>query len=496
MEGRPPRWRAQAVVALAALSIAVAVTGDEPAPAQSSPSPGCVGDTEADDVAQRPGPLLRYGITPGVQAGQVGGVPAEAVPDQPPRTLAALDRLRPERAPFVLRLNRFFFEDGEAGIRRFERLTERYTSRGYAVEYQLRYHPSEEQEGDIGAWVRFVRKVVRTFGPNPKVKAIQVTNEVNLTISEDSSDGAFEGARAALVRGVIAAKETAVERGYDQLEIGFNWFYRTDPANEQSFWEYLRDRGGERFVEAVDWIGLDAYPGTFFPPAEAPGDERDGMVNAMSALRCYAAIPGIPERVPMHVEENGWPTGPGRTPEMQARVAETLVRAVHDFRGTYNVSDYRWFNLRDADSSDPRFTQQYGLIRSDYAKKPAFRVYCDLVGRLATDRGETCAASSSASPGDGGDDGGGPGGGPSGEPGPGEHDGGEEGGGDAPATGRGADGATADTATRVAAPGAAAGSAGEGSLPLTGLLVGALALAGAVLAAAGAVLRRRASPPT
>ncbi|MGI8585144.1 MAG: hypothetical protein ACR2KY_01930, partial [Thermoleophilaceae bacterium] len=118
-------------MALAALSVATAVAGDEPAPAQSSG--GCVGDTEADAVPQRPDPLLRYGITPGVQAGQIGGVPAKAVPDQPPQTLVAFGRLRPERAPFVLRLNRFFFEDGEAGIRRFERLTERYTSRGYPV---------------------------------------------------------------------------------------------------------------------------------------------------------------------------------------------------------------------------------------------------------------------------------------------------------------------------------------------------------------------------
>ena len=495
MGRRPGRWRARAVVALVALSVAAAATSDEPAPAQSSP--GCIGDTEADGVPRRPGPLLRYGITPGVQAGQIGGVPAKAVPDQPPQTLAALDRLRPERAPFVLRLNRFFFEDGEAGIRRFERLTERYTSRGYPVEYQLRYHPSEEQEGDIGEWVRFVRRVVRTFGPNPKVKAIQVTNEVNLTISEDSSDGAFEGARAALVRGVIAAKETAARRGYDQLEIGFNWFYRTDPANEQSFWEYLRDRGGERFVDAVDWIGLDAYPGTFFPPVEAPGDERDGMVNAMSALRCYAAIPGIPERVPMHVEENGWPTGPGRTPSMQARVAETLVRAVHDFRGTYNVSDYRWFNLRDADSSDPRFTQQYGLIRSDYEKKPAFRVYCDLVGQLSTDRGEACAASS-ASGGDGDDGGGGAGDGPSGDPQPSGEDGAQDERAGAPAEEPSADdeSAAAAAVTRDVALGATAGSAGEGSLPLTGLAVGALALAGAGLVTAGAALRRRASPPT
>ena len=61
----------------------------------------------------------------------------------------------------MLRLNRFFWSDGEAGIRRFLALARRYTRRGYRVELQLRYHPRPEQEGDIGAWVAFVREVVR-----------------------------------------------------------------------------------------------------------------------------------------------------------------------------------------------------------------------------------------------------------------------------------------------------------------------------------------------
>ena len=53
----------------------------------------------------------------------------------------------------------------------------------------------------------------------------------------------------------------------------------------------------------------------------------------------------------MKVEENGWPTLlPARGYEEQASRLRRMVRAVHDFRGTYNVSDYRWFNLRDGDT--------------------------------------------------------------------------------------------------------------------------------------------------
>jgi hypothetical protein len=51
--------------------------------------------------------------------------------------------------------------------------------------------------------------VVRRFGPNPLVAGLQVTNEGNITFSADSSDGGYEGAREALVQGVIAAKDEA-----------------------------------------------------------------------------------------------------------------------------------------------------------------------------------------------------------------------------------------------------------------------------------------------
>ena len=365
-------------VAVTALLLALA------APAAAQEDPGCVGQTEAEGVPQKPGAALRVGITPGVQTGQLGSGPAPPrTPEDPVRHLAALDKLRPDGAPFVLRLHRFFWSDGEEGVRRFLALADRYTREGFLVELQLRYHPNAEQEGDIDAWTAHVRDVVRRFGANPRVVAIQVTNEVNLTFSPDSSDGSYEGARDALVKGVIAAQDEKRKRGFSQLEIGFNWAYRTDPASEQSFWNGVRDRGGKAFVDAVDWVGLDAYPGTFFPPAEAPGEERDGMVNAMSSFRCYLKTPGIPDSVPIHIEENGWPTSPSRPEEQQAVVAETLFRAVDDFRGTYNVSDYRWFNLRDGDSTSPNYQVRYGLLRDDYSEKPAFAVVRRLFGERA-----------------------------------------------------------------------------------------------------------------
>src|SRR4051812_47857516 len=365
--------------------LTIVLAGLVAAPAADAQSGGCIGETSAQDVPQKPGPALRFGITPGVQTGQLGtGPQPPRTPEDPARQLAALHDLVPPGRPFVLRLHRFFWSEGEPAVQRFLELADRYTRAGYLVELQLRYHPTPAQEGDIPAWTAYVRDVVRRFGSNRRVVAIQVTNEVNLPDSPDSSDGNYEGGRDALIQGVIAAKDEARRRGYGQLAIGFNWAYRYTPQGDQSFWDYLRDHGGPGFLAALDWIGLDAYPGTFIPPVDTEGGERDALVNAMSTLRCYSRGARIPDTVPIHVEENGWPTSPpSRSYERQVSALETQVRAFHDFRGTYNVSDYRWFDLRDSDSTSPNFQQQYGLMTDVYEEKPAFARYRSLIAELS-----------------------------------------------------------------------------------------------------------------
>ena len=60
-----------------------------------------------------------------------------------------------------------------------------------------------------------------------------------------------------------------------------------------------------------------------------------------------------------------------------------MVGAVHEFRGTYNVTDYRWFDLRDHNTSSANFQHHYGLLRDDYSPKPAFCRLSELIARLA-----------------------------------------------------------------------------------------------------------------
>jgi hypothetical protein len=376
-----------AVIVLAVPAAASAQEGD-----CTGPAPGTT--PEVKPASQG----LRFGMYPGGPAGQLGGVGAASVPDDPDRIAAALADLRPADGPFVVHLYRSYLSD-ESDAREeqvAQELVDRYTRQGYLVEYVVRYRRDDDVEG----YTRFLRGIVQRFGS--RLTGIQVANEVNFEVSPDSSDGAYSGARDAVVQGVIAAKDEARRLGLDRLEIGFNWVYRLDPSTEQRFWGHLRDHGGERFVQALDWVGLDAYPGTFFPPVATAAEQRTSMINAMHTLRCYLKIPGVPKRVPLHVAENGYPTGPGRTYEAQEAALEAMVGAVNEYRGTYNVSDHRWFDLRDADSTSPNFQQQYGLMTDDYTPKPAYFAWRDAVDALSVRSG------GAGDEGDGGDSGGPP----------------------------------------------------------------------------------------
>src|SRR2546426_2736330 len=123
--------RALATAFVVCCALAIVTTA-----AASEPPTICLGDTRAAQVEPKPGPRLRFGINPAGVAGALGP-PVSPAPDRPRKDLAALAKLQPPHRPLYLRLNRFFWSDGAAGIRRFAKLTHRYTSHGYPVELQL-----------------------------------------------------------------------------------------------------------------------------------------------------------------------------------------------------------------------------------------------------------------------------------------------------------------------------------------------------------------------
>jgi len=373
-----------AAIALAAVPTAQAIPWDQPGaippeqtPPPERPDPTCT-QSYAND-APAGGPRLHFGIGPR-QAGDAGSGQASVVRGDPAKRDDALLALR-GGGPMSVRLNRLFMSDGEAGIARFRKLARHYTRLGFDVELQVRYHPSAEQNGDIGAWLDYVRQVVRAFGPIRGVKRLQITNEVNLTFSPNTSDGYYENAVEALARGVPAAKREARRRGYDRLRTGFNYAWRFGAA-DADFWREVGTAGGERLRRATDWVGIDAYPGTLVPATLT--DPGDALIEAVAQVReCYMPLAGLGERMPIHLEELGYATGPAvaHGEAAQEQALSGFIRALHRYRGTYGITAVNWFGLRDNDSAATALFSQLGLLRDDYAPKPAFDAYRKLIRR-------------------------------------------------------------------------------------------------------------------
>jgi hypothetical protein len=331
-----------------------------------------------------PAAPLRFGIDPGI-AGSVGAVQVPPVPDDPARDLAAVKALRPRGRALVVRLNRLFWSDGQSGIAKFRRMAKMYTREGFDVEIQVRYHPAPVEVGDIPAWRAYVRHVVDAFGPNRRVVAMTITNEVNVALSANTSDGAYARAPDALIAGIEAAHQEAASRGFHQLRFGFTYAYRFVPSQDAAFFAYLGAHGGRAFRAALGFVGLDFYPGTIYPPAIKPGDTyRAELAQAAGVLRrCFMVKARIASRVPIWITENGVPSTGTSSETQQAAALRELVRSARDYAGSFNITDYRWFNLRDSTSSPAAgLFATDGLLRADYSRKPSFGAYRRLIAAL------------------------------------------------------------------------------------------------------------------
>jgi len=331
-----------------------------------------------------PSTPLHFGIYPGGGAGTVG--PSGFTrPEDPAKRLAALKTLRGTKA-FVLHLYEDYRQpaDADAIPAWLQTQVSEATANGFEVEMVLRYRPAASG-GDVAGYTNFVRQRVRQYGTDPGVTALQITNEANITGAPDAADGAYPAVREALVKGVIAADAEARAAGISHQQIGFNWAYGTS-TQERAFFSDLGRLGGSAFTAATDWVGIDAYPGTWGPDL-ASGDlasaVRAATIDAMRRLRTdllpAAALPAAAIRF----AENGYPTDDAqRTEADQVTVMSAAIQAIQESRGTYGVTDYRWFDLRDADTSAASFESHYGITRDDYSPKAGFTRLRDLVAQL------------------------------------------------------------------------------------------------------------------
>src|SRR5947209_2188832 len=367
------------------LALALSLLALSAPAAADAADPLCSG-TYSGARAQSAG-RLRLGVDPGL-AGSAGGVQLPTTPDDPARDEAAVRALRPAGRILVVRLNRLFESDGDAGIARFAAEARRYGRDGMEVEIQVRYHPSAAENGDLATWRRYVRHVVDVLGRIHGVVAMTITNEVNLAFSPNTSDGYYQHAQDALIQGIEAARAQALHDRLPGLRFGFTYAYRFSPTGDAAFFAYLGAHGGAAFIRALGFVGVDFYPGSFYPPAMPPGDSfRAELAQAAGVVRdCLAPMARIPVRVPLWFTEVGVPVGL-RSEAGQAAALAELVRAAHAYSRTFGISDLRWFNLRDSTPEGPEglvgpLFATDGLLRSDYTRKPAFGTFRGLIASV------------------------------------------------------------------------------------------------------------------
>jgi hypothetical protein len=317
---------------------------------------------------------LTFGTFPGVVPPTA---PTAALADE----VAALERLKKTGSPFVVHLYTGYagplpwreYEPGPA-IRYFAK-------RGFESEVVLRYTPFNDggSPRDVRAFVRLVSRVVRTFGGDPAFVSVQITNEADCT-GNAASDGYFKYAEDALIQGVIAAKAEARAHHFDQLKVGFNYCGAGGPP----FWRYLRRHGGLTFDRAVDWVGIDTYPGSWFPLPPGPLAQATHTAIVRAILRARNRVlpqAGIPSTAALHFSETGYSTDGGRTFRMQAIALRAAVRTVAALDVADRITEYIWFDLYDGDSSSLLVPSRFGLLQSDFQRKPAFAIYRRLVRR-------------------------------------------------------------------------------------------------------------------
>ena len=212
------------------------------------------------------------------------------------------------------------------------------------------------------------------------------TRWLNFPVSPNTSDGAYKNALDALVLGIVAAREELAQLGRADVALGFSYAYRYLPTSDADFWKGIAARATPAFRRALDYVGVQLYPGLVYPPVLTPGESAgDATLEALALVRgCYMPLAGLGRRVQLWITENGFATNLGHTESEQVQDLATTVDDVHRYTGTFGVTDYRYFNLRDNVPNGIDLFDDVGLLRVDYTQKPAFSAYRNLIANYGS----------------------------------------------------------------------------------------------------------------
>ena len=317
---------------------------------------------------------LTFGIYPGSAMGDTG--PA-GPPDRPDRISQALAQLQgsPGR-PFIVRAYDMYADPGDTvrtATAQAPAGYDRYLGHGRTLDLVAQYH---SRSGDIDGYCAFIEKLIDCHGEH--IATLQIGEEPNIT-DRLILDGAYPRITEALIAGVRAAKDKARRRGHSAMRVGCNSSPLLGP--DSAFFAGLTRAGGAQFIADLDYIGLDLFPDVFRPIA--PDRLATVVQGLLQAHRRDNLAPAGLGHLPLVITEHGWPTGPGRTPQRQAEVLRTVIDVISRNAEALNITAYVHHTLRDARSAGSGLFCQFGLMTDDYAPKPAFHVYRDLINALS-----------------------------------------------------------------------------------------------------------------
>ncbi|MEU4804187.1 hypothetical protein [Actinosynnema sp. NPDC023587] len=323
---------------------------------------------------------MKFGIYPGGRAGTTCSRPAD-----PAAIRELVDRLAGGR-PFVVR--EYVHHLGEPhrpdlaaslgahhGLDHLTLPDEWYAESGRELDLVVSYLPAT---ADLPGWLRFLEAVVDRYGH--LVRFLQVTLEPNFPIP--LIDGSSPGVLDALVHGIPHVKSLLRARGLAPA-VGFSV---AEPAEwlggDDAFWAHLNSVPHQDFAAHVDYVGLGLYPDAFSPvaPRGTPGDVGSLTAHALRHLREHSLPRAhIPPETPIHVVENGSPSGAPRDGDAQRESLTDMIGAVLALRAPLNIAQYELFSLRDADSGTSAPLGSLGLVTDTYEPKPAFAAYRDII---------------------------------------------------------------------------------------------------------------------
>jgi hypothetical protein len=246
----------------------------------------------------------------------------------------------------------------------------------------LRYRPaSAALASGYGPWVA---SVATRLAQLPGLDSLQIGNEANNTSSPAAGDGAYPGAIAAIAQAVPVARQALDAAGRQDVGVGINWAAGENPCGGSAFWASLRRDGGSALAGALAWVGIDVYPGTWSGPSADVIPTSSAIsrtvVDSLACLRDeHMPEAGLASSTSITVSETGYPTDAARSPQLQASVLRETVATVQSVRARYGVDALNWFSLRDGNTASGQLQNGYGLLRDDYAPKPAFAAYRDII---------------------------------------------------------------------------------------------------------------------